>query len=107
MLSLQVRKRKAKTPEPAALDVNPLAAACERMKVEQMIRGATEACEKLEEEKLRMQEDARRQEAAEKQRMDKLLSDVAAACDTLNKANARPDNDMIQNIFHNVMNSSV
>jgi hypothetical protein len=110
MLALQVRKRKGKTPEPPALDVNPLGAACAKMKVEQMIRGAAEACEKLEAEKARMQEAdklAALQAEAEKLRMDKLMSDVADACVTLEKAKARPVDDLIQNIFHSVMNSPV
>jgi hypothetical protein len=105
---LQVRKRKVKTPDPPALAINPLGAACEKMKVEQMIRGATEACEKLAVEKARQEEAdkiARRQESAEKARMDKLLSDVADACDTLDKAKARPVDDLIQNVFQSVMNS--
>lgn len=94
------------------MDVNPLGAACEKMKVERAIKGAVEACEKLAADEARRQEaeqlvadEARRQEAAEKLRMDKLLSDVAAACDSLEKARARPVDDLIHNIFHSVMNS--
>jgi 16S rRNA U516 pseudouridylate synthase RsuA-like enzyme len=108
MMPLQVRKRKVKTPEPTPLDVNPLGAACERMRVDQMIRGATEACEKLAEEKARQQEadtEARRQEYAEKYRIAMLMKDVAVACDSLNKAKSRPVDDLIQNVFHSVMTS--
>lgn len=84
------------------MDVNPLGAACDRMRTEQLIRGATEVCEKLETEKRFKEAEA----AAEKRRMDDLMRDVAMACDTLNKAQraqtAQPD--VIQGIFLNVMN---
>lgn len=72
------------------------------MRTEQLIRGATEVCEKLETEKLFKEAAA----AAEKRRMEDLMRDVAMACDTLNKAQRAQtvQPDVIQGIFLNVMN---
>jgi hypothetical protein len=97
--TLQVRKRKVKAPEPPALDVNPLGAACDKMKFEHMILGAAEACEKIEAHKAHRE--AERE--AEKLKMDRLLRDVATACDSLDRG--RAGNDLIHNVFLSVMNN--
>ena len=77
-----------------------------------MIRGAAEACAKLAALSAASKEADRASKVAEKAfkdadkaRMDKLLIDVAAACDSLCHAKSRPDSDVVQDVFQSVMNS--